>query len=180
MGDFEKKQLRAMTTIEKDQEIQVLYRNTPEFYFNSREFRQQYLLENLGFQCLCSECCLEEEALEENERMRTEIREKKEEILQLSSWDGSDPVPRRNFKKALKLTQQRMKLIQKLDLRAAFVHVMIDFYLSATWAKGLDISILKNDPDIFKQEALKYAKLYGDNYIHQYNQGVDIYGEDQM
>ena len=33
MGDFEKKQLRAMTTIEKNQEILVLYQNTPEFYF---------------------------------------------------------------------------------------------------------------------------------------------------
>ena len=115
--------------------------------------------------------------------MRTEIREKEEEILQLSSWDGCDPVPRRNLKKALKLTQQqqRMKLIQKLDLRAAFVYGMVELYVSATWAKGLDISTIKNDPDIFKQEALKYAKLYGDNFIHLFNKGVKrIYGEDQM
>ena len=27
----------------------------------------------------------------------------------------------------------------------------------------------ENDPEVFKQEALKYAKMLGDDYLHFYN-----------
>ena len=52
----------------------------------AREVRQQELLEILGFYCECSECSLEGEDLEENERMREEIREKEVEIEQLMTF----------------------------------------------------------------------------------------------
>ena len=73
------------------------------------------------------------------------------------------------MKKAMKLTQRKVKLVQKLDLRALFVAMMIDFCLAATRAREMNISILENDPEIFKEEALKYAKMYGDCFIHLYN-----------
>ena len=61
----------------------------------------------------------------------------------------------------MKANQRKVKLIQKLDIRAAFVAMMLDFYRAATVAKMMNIFILENDPEIFKEEALKYAKMFG-------------------
>ena len=173
MGDFKKKQVRAMKTIEKNQEILVTYVEEVDFVFGSREVRRQKLLEKGGFLCSCSECSLEGGALEDNDRMREEVMEIGAEIIQLLGREGSDPVPRGSLKKCLKLAQQRVKLTQKLDLRAEFVAAMIGFYGAATMAKEMDISILENDPDTFKQEALKYAKMFGDCYIYYCNQYIN-------
>ena len=45
---------------------------------------------------------------------------------------------------------------------------MINFYDLAVVARELGISC-ENNPDIYKQEAWKYAKLFGDNSIHLYS-----------
>ena len=45
---------------------------------------------------------------------------------------------------------------------------MFNFYGAASTARRMNISC-KNDPDIYKQEALKYAKMFGDNHIYAYN-----------
>ena len=42
------------------------------------------------------------------------------------------------------------------------------FATLAIMAESMDIRCL-NDEEIFKQEALKYAKMYGDFFIHLYN-----------
>ena len=72
----------------------------------------------------------------------------------------------------MKLAQRRVKLIKKLNIRAEIITEMIDFYRLAVMARRMNISC-ENDPDIFKQEALKYAKMFGDNYIHFYNKSVN-------
>ena len=72
MGDFQRHQVRAIMTIEKDEEILLSYWNTKEFIYGSREFSRQELLEDTAFLCECSECSLEGEDLEENERMRAD------------------------------------------------------------------------------------------------------------
>ena len=72
------------------------------------------------------------------------------------------------MKKVMKLTQQRVKLIKNLNIRAGFMNAMIDFYSLAVSAKMMGISC-DNDPDVYKQEALKYAKMWGDRYLHTYN-----------
>ena len=172
IGDFKKKQVRAMMVIEKDQEILISYFNTEEFCYGSREFRRRQLLEMRGFMCECSECSLEGEDLQENEGMRVEIREKEDETEQLLRRERSDPVPRKSVKKAMKLAQRRVKLIKKLNLRTDFVAEMLNFYRAAIIARKMDIRC-ENDPDIFKQEALKYAKMFGDNYIHHYNKSFN-------
>ena len=166
MGDFKRRQVRAMMTIEKNQEILINYMEDWDFVFGSRQFRQQELLVTEGFQCLCSQCSLEGEDLGDNERIREEIRENLEEKNPLMSFDQ---VPRKDMKKFLKVNQQQIKLVQKLGVRAVFVDAMIYFYHAATRAKRMNISILANDPDTFKEAALKYAKMFGDNYIHAYN-----------
>ena len=164
MGDFQRKQVRAMMVIEKDQEIMASYRDwEDEFVFGSRTARRQKLLETSGFLCQCSECSLEGEDLEDNERTRAEISEKKMEIEQLRYEES-----RKDMKKAMKVAQRRVKLTQKLNLRNVFVGAMFDFYKLAVRARRMNISC-ENDPDIYRQEALKFAKMFGDNYIHFYN-----------
>ena len=138
------------------------WQNTTEFIFGSREFRQQQVLEAGGFLCQCSECSLEADDLEENEKMRTEIKEKETEIEQLLMCGESHPVSRRsNMKKVLKLFQKKTNMVKNLNLRTEFVTAMIEFYRAAIKAKSMNISC-KNDPDIYKQEALKYAKMFGE------------------
>ena len=168
MGDFQRKQVRAVMVIEKDEEILINYLGRSEFRYSSREFRRQELLEGGFFHCECSECSLQGEDLEENERMREEIREKGEEIEQLMRREGSEPVPRRNMKKVMKLAQRRVKLIQKLNIRAGIAAEMINFYALAVLARMMDISC-ENEPEIYKQEAFKYAEMFGDCGIHFYN-----------
>ena len=166
----QRKQVRALMDIEKDEEILISYRNKEEFRFGSREFRRQQLLEMCGFHCQCSECSLEGEALRENELMRAEIREKEAKIPQLLKCEGSNPVPKREMKKAMKLSNEKVELIKKLNLRDSFVREMVEFYLAATLAREREISA--PDPDIFKHEALKYAKMFGDIYIYYYNKNA--------
>ena len=168
MGDFQKQQLRAMMVIEKDEEILINYQTAPWFIYGSRESRRRELLQKDGFVCECSECSLEGWQLEDSDGMRADIREKEAEFDQLLSCEGPGPVPRKDVKKALKLSQQRVKIIQKLNLRAEFVGEMIKFSHSAMTARESGI-ICENDPEVFEREALKYAKMFGDRYIHFYN-----------
>ena len=170
MGDFKKKQLRAMMVIEKDQEILIGYGiKDNEFFSWSRELRRQQLLETRFFLCQCSECSLEGEDLEDNDRMRAEVMEKTEEIQKVIDRTESDP--RKNLKKAMKLSQKKTNLVQTLNIRAGVMPAMIDFYGAATRARMFGVHC-ENDPDIYKQEALKYAKMFGDQSLHFYNNRV--------
>ena len=168
MGDFLRHQIRAIMPIEKGQEILVSYWCDAKLVYGSRETRQQYLLEIRGFWCECSECSLEGKDLEQNERMRAEVRETEEECSQRMEGKRFDTLTVKDVKKTMKLDQRRVKLIQGLDIRAGFSSAMIDFYLFAVLARKMNISCV-NDPDIYKQEAWKYAKMCGDSYIHRYH-----------
>ena len=75
---------------------------------------------------------------------------------------------RRDVKKGMKLSQRRTKLVTKLNLRAGFMYVMVQSYHLSVAARRLGISC-ENDPEVFKQEALKYAKMCGDSFLHFYN-----------
>ena len=102
----------------------------------------------------------------ENERIREEIREKMAEGRQHLVNEGSEP--RRNMKKVMKLNQKIVKLIQKLNIPTMFFSAMINFHDLAVMARRMNISC-ENEPGTFKLEALKYARMFGDNYIHYYN-----------
>ena len=165
MGDFKRHQVRALSTIQKNEEIVLSHHQyCQKFQRGSREFRRQKLLEDRGFLCECSECSLEGEDLQENEMMRAEIREKSEELLS-GRTVGSDA--RRTVKKAMKVAQRIANLVQILNIRLMFVTEMICFYDAASDAKRIGISA--PDPDKFKQEALKYAKKYGDAFSYYCN-----------
>ena len=166
MGDFRRHQVRALHTIEKDEEIVLsLHQNWPQFQYASRSFRREQLLIYRGFLCQCSVCSLQGEALEEDERLRAEIREKKAEIGQLLSGGRSNP--RTAVKKAMKALQQKASLVEKLNMRLMFVSEMVNFHDAASDAKKMGISA--PDPEDFKQEALKYARMYGDSFTFNCN-----------
>ena len=144
-----------------------------DLFIASRDTRQQILLKSRLFLCQCSQCSLEGEELKENDRMRTEIRETEVEIVQLMRSEGS---PRRPIvKKAMKLTQRKTNLVKNLNIRDRFVAEMVTSCRFAVEAKRLGISC-KNDPEIFKQEAFKYAKMFGDFYICSYNYALPMMG----
>ena len=71
-------------------------------------------------------------------------------------------MKRKNEKKMMKLTQQKVDLLQKLDLRGGFVSAMINFYARSK------LGPCDTDPEVFKKEALRYARMYGDCFIHHY------------
>ena len=134
------------------------YLDTSVFHFGSREVRRQKLLENYGFLCECSECSLEGEDLEDNDRMRADMKEMDVEIRQLlTACEESHAVPWRELKKAMKLAQKKTNLVQKLNIRSMFVTEMINFFFLASNAQMMGITA--PDPNIFKSEALKYAKI---------------------
>ena len=163
-GDFQRKLFRRhLKTMEKDEENLANYRNNEKLVYGSREVRRQELLETRGFLCKCTECSLDGWDLEDNDGMRKEIREKNVAIRKLLTREGPGPVPRRKMKKAIVLANQRVELVKKLNLRAEFVVEMAEFYLAATNARKMGISV--SDPDSFKQEAIKYAKMFGESYI---------------
>ena len=164
MGDFKRQQVRAVMVIEKDEEILISYRNRSEFRCGSREYRRQELLEIGGFHCECSECSLEEEDLEENERRREEFWEVDAELQR----QLQDLTSRRSVRRVMKMEQKKTKMAQKLNIRAEFFTQMLFFHTLALKARRMGISCV-NEPDIYKLEAWKYAKMFGDNYIHFYN-----------
>ena len=98
--------------------------------------------------------------------MRAEMREKQaqiEELLRLARPETAGPL-KGNVKKVMKLSQQRVKLMQKLNIRSGFVAAMKEFYEYACFARIMGIPCV-NHPDIYKQEALKYAKTFGDSHM---------------
>ena len=121
----QRKQIRALKTIEKDEEIVINFKNIVDndFHYGSREYRRQDLLETEGFLCQCSECSLEGEVLEENERMRAEIREKEAEIDQLTrcGLSGQGRGSKMKMKKAMKLVQEKVDIVKKMDIREVIV-----------------------------------------------------------
>lgn len=171
MGDIKKHQLRALMDIEKDQEILVSYMSE-KICYDSRDCRREKLWERFVFLCSCSECSLEGEALDINEGLRAKLRQiiaKKLQVDQLlSPYGASNSAPPRELvKKSMKLTQKRVKLVQKLDLRDRFVTAMVNSYGLASIGQSLDNPI-PNEKEIYKQEALKYAKMFGDCFIHAF------------
>ena len=155
LGDFQRKQVRALKNIEKGEEILAMYHSSNEFCYGSREFRRQELLDGFGFLCQCTECSLRGEALEENERKRTDIREKSVKIRLLLK-----PGLRSPMESAMKLCQKILELIKDLDIRSMIVIELTNTACIASKAKMMGISV--PDPNMFRQEALEYAKKFGD------------------
>lgn len=69
------------------------------------------------------------------------------------------------MKKFMKLSQERMNLVEKLGIRGTmFVLEMMSFYAAATKAK--EMGVTAPDPNKMKQEALKHAQICGDGCVN--------------
>ena len=163
-GDFKRHQVRALKTIEKEEEINLryCYSYNEEFQYRTRDLRRKKLFDDMAFMCQVSECSLEGEALEDNERLRAEINEKFAEMENLLCCGGGSPENR-----AMMLTLERLELVKKLDYRMSIVLELLQVYKLASESKMLGMSA--PDPNIFKVEALDYARKYGDVKLNEYN-----------
>jgi len=166
-GDINLTQVRAVKVIEKDEEITAFYINDD---FGSRETRQQKLLKMKAFRCWCSECSLVGEALKENDRMRAEIREKDEEIENLKIIEDPNHIRenQHNVKRAVKLSQEYMFLLQKLNLQPDIADGLLKTALPNAWL-ARKWGVTGPDPRSIKQEALEYCQKFGDLMMNEYN-----------
>ena len=69
--------------------------------------------------------------------------------------------------RAMMLTLERLELVKKLDYRMSIVLELLQVYKLASESKMLGMSA--PDPNIFKVEALDYARKYGDVKLNEYN-----------
>ena len=152
-----------MKTIEKGEEISVNYRDFVKFNYGSREYRQEVLTEKFAFLCQCSECSLEGEDLQENERMRGEIRENEMEITRLTM-----ALSPRTLLRAVEHSQEIVELVKKLDIRLEFVNQLLNTFEGAQHAVMMGLRGAP-DPRIFRAEALRYCKMFGDTDMQHYN-----------
>ena len=156
--------MRALKTIEKDEEINILYNADDGVHYSTRDLRREKLFERMAFLCQCSECSLEGRALEENERIRVEIRKKYAEMENLLSRGGGSPENR-----PMMIAVERLELVKKLDFRMKCVYELLQVYKLAAESKMFGIPA--PDPIIFKREALDYAKKQGDVGMYYYYKG---------
>jgi len=149
-GD-QRKQVRALKVIKKNEEISICYgfgesdSDGPvviegSLLFRSRLERQGELLKNRLFLCSCNECSLEGSELEENERIRMEIRE----IMQIREGIIKDyPY---NTSKVVQVSQYLMELVRKLNDQQGIVTVVNEIALPVA-EKARNTKGLKDTPD---------------------------------
>ena len=164
--DITKKQVRAMRTIESGEEILTYYIGNN---FGSREERREHLLHNSGLLCSCSECSLEGQALEENERLRAEIREKWEELKKILYEDvGTDPIEKEEAEMLVRLEQDLRVLVKKLDIPHEIISQLINFSLPVgICARRLSVDVAPS-PDDIKSEVYRYGDQYRYDYDYIY------------
>ena len=166
--DFKRKQVVALKSIEKGEEILVNYSEQgPEINYGSmsRKFRREELLEKRGFLCKCSECSLEGKALEDNERMREKIGGMRVKIAQL--------VGSMDLGRAMEESREMIVLVKKLDIRLQFLKELLGAFMVASAMEKLNM-MCGPDPEIFQTEALGYA--IGDVGMHHYEEKVEGFG----
>ena len=151
--------------IKKNEEIAANYWECEDVNLGSREYRQQFMLENHGFLCKCSECSLEGKALEDNDRLRDEARTRIEKIVNLLLEKSSQNA--NNVKKALELSQEMMERIEKLDVQIEILDKLLQFSLPLAYLAKMR-GIRAEDPQIIKLEAMRYCKLFGDAKLNDY------------
>ena len=163
-GDFKRKQVRALKSIKKGEEILVNYSEQgPHINYGSksREVRREELLEKRGFMCRCSECSLKGKDLEDNERIRREIAGKRIKIGQLM---GSLAYCR-----AMEESEKLLNLVKKLDIRLQFLKDFLGAFMVASVVEKMIMP--GPDPEMLQNAAYGYA--IGDAYMHHYSETIE-------
>ena len=168
-GDIKRKQVIAMRTIEKGQEISAYYIGNN---FGSRDDRRDSLLEDFGMLCWCPECSLEGNALRENEKLRADIRkgqEKVKEMIRNLERNVSTQLAKKKVKSLLSLSQKVTVLVRKLDIPHELITHLLYTSLpvarqAAKWSVGGTQS-----PDEVKREARDLCQNAGDDSMFIFN-----------
>ena len=123
-----------------------------------------------AFRCLCSECSLVGEELKENDRMRAEMREKNEKMINLMIIEDPNHIRgiKHNLKRAVKLSQEYMFLLKKLNLQPEIADGLLKTALPVAW-HARNMGLTGPDPRSIKQEALELCHKFGDLMMYEYN-----------
>ena len=173
-GDIKRKQVRAVKNIEKGEEILVSKKGGLQFNFGSRDYRRQVLLEEFAFICKCPECSLEGQDYEENEHLRSDIREKQFELYFLLGTlsDGRschlDPQPDINLKLQVDMLEELTELIKRLDLQTEIACHLIMYCVAALQARDRGVEACP-DPEPIRQEALVLSRRLGDEMLRTFS-----------
>ena len=188
-GDIKRKQVRAVKNIEKGEEILVSKKGGLQFNFGSRDYRRQVLLEEFAFICKCPECSLEGQDYEENEHLRSDIREKQFELYFLLGTlsDGRschlDPQPDINLKLQVDMLEELTELIKRLDLQTEIARHLIMYCVAALEARDRGVEARDRggveardrgveacpDPEPIRQEALVLSRRLGDEMLRTFS-----------
>ena len=103
--------------------------------------------------------------------MRAEIREKSAVMRQLLGCEGGPS--KEAAEKVMMLAQEKMELVEKLNIRLMFVYEMVNLYFASRRARRMGISA--PDPETFKQKALESAQKFGESTINYCNHNFNNY-----
>ena len=170
-GDVSRKQVRARKTIEQGEEILAYYITNN---FGSREKRREDLLLQFGMLCSCSECSLEGEALEENERIRAEIREIFNNIRQMMNKDDKTE---RDVGQMVKLDQEMTMLVKKLDIPHDYVVQLLNISLPVAYYASILSVPGAQSPDDVKSKAWEHCQISGDQFKYAYDDLVSEHSQ---
>lgn len=172
--DISRKQVRAMKTIEKGDEITVYYiRND----FGSREKRCKGLLLQFGMWCSCSECSLQGEALKENEKMRKEIRKSRDKIYQMLYEDVETDLTEKDVGVLVSLDRKMMELVKKLDIPHDIFYNLLTISLPVACYASISSVPGAQSPDEVKSEAWKLCQNSGDQFKSDYEDLVSKHSQ---
>ena len=184
MDDFKRKEVRALKVINVHEEILINYAPASDmFNFGSREFRRRHLLENFAFLCSCSECSMTGESLLENERARSEIREKNSKIDKLVEKAGKrnhyldffrmpiDQKSMKTAKKFVKINKDILDLVKQLDIQLEIPTALMCCFDANQCAEISDLNEVV-DSDHYRREALEYCEKFGASHVNFYNRSI--------
>ena len=121
-----KQDIRAIRDIQASEEITLCY-FTSKNQLENMEQRKQYLLDFYGFECCCAVCSLKGEALVQDEALRSQIQNLKNEFDDLvyeysdieddSNNEVTEEDVSTDLKQALKIGLQRLELMNQLSIK---------------------------------------------------------------
>ena len=160
--DVRRKQVRAIKTIRKNEEICTDYLSGKMFSMGLRKDRIEQIVKLANFICRCTECSLQGEALEENENARREYLDIKKDLPQLGYT---------NKKLAFRKSQRMVDIVRKLDLEINLYEVLLNCHHFALMARQSGASGIEN-PETSREEAWKRCQHFGEAGISTFREAV--------
>jgi len=163
------RELIALKTINKDEEILINCGQSTEFTIGLRKERMETLLHTHHFICRCPECSLTGKALEENETDRKELQELEKLVQRLENTSN-----KKSLRKAVAAVQKIVEIFKKLDLQMQTTVALAQCYGILSRAKKFGVSGIP-EPGVFLAEGEKFAQYQGDQVLSLYKKAIGNY-----